>query len=69
MPHYCDCFAKHFKGHLEIHSEASIGVLKKMLLEFWSIHPLAFQKNSFHENFGKLPIKTSILESFIQVHL
>ena len=43
---------------------------KKSCLNFQSTHPLlAFQKNSFSENFGKISSKALNLESFIQVHL
>ena len=42
---------------------------RSMCLNVWSSHPLAFPKNIFNDCFGKLPKKTSILESLIQVHL
>ena len=51
------------------HPETNIGVAEKVYSNFWSPHTLAFRKNSCNENFAKLPKKTSILESLIQVHL
>ena len=52
-----------------IHSESSIGVLEKMLLEFLEHLSISISKHSFNEKLGKLPIKTSILEPFIRGHL
>ena len=50
---------------LFIHPEASIGVAEKVSLNFWITHQLAFRKTKCNEHFGKLPSKTSALESLI----
>ena len=49
-----------------IHSEASISVLEKMLLEVLE-HSISIY--SFNKNVGKLSIKILVLESIIRVHL
>ena len=53
-----------------IYIEASIGVLYRSLLELLE-HPSInrISKKNFLWNIGKLPSKTFILQSFIQVHL
>ena len=42
-----------------IHPEASIGVLEKVCLNFWSTYPLAFKKIAMVNILGKLQGKHS----------
>ena len=52
-----------------IHSEVSIGILQKMLLEVLEHPSISISMKVSVKKFGKLLIKTTTLDSFIQVHL